>query len=200
MEPNKTFNDVLKTIETSNLNYSMTKTPFSARVSIKSSFVNRFVEVPQFANNKTIEKEKESEEIKQLKAENLKLKEELKIKNEAAETDNKVFIVKQENMENLFEQEKAKSKKALDQQISDFREELLKIKSQRNNLNSKLKNLEAESTNAREELKIVKAENEAFKSRLKEKEKVLSKKNNELKTSQTEKENLRELAAGVKQE
>ena len=80
MEPNKTFKDVLKTIETSNLNYSMTKTPFSAIVSIKSSFVNRFGEVPQFANNKTIEKEKESKEIKQLKTENLKLKEEIKIK------------------------------------------------------------------------------------------------------------------------
>ena len=102
-------------------------------------------------------------------------------------------------MESLFEQEKVKSK-ALDQQISDFREELLKIKSQRNNLNSKLKNLEAESTNAREELKIVKVENETFKANLKEKEKVLSKKDNELKTSQTENKKLRELAAGVKQE
>ena len=139
MEPNKTFNDVLKTIETSNLNYSMTKTPFSAIVSIKSSFVNRFGEVPQLENGKTIKilkTEKESAEIHKLKAENLKLKEELKIKNETAENEYKAVIVKQENVENLFEQEKLKSK-ALDHQISDFREELLKIKSHRNNLNSK---------------------------------------------------------------
>ena len=126
MEPNKIFNDVLKTIETSNLNYSMTKTPFSAMVSIKSSFVNRFG-VAQFENNKILKTEKESKEIHKLKTENLKLTEELKKMSEATEYDQKAFIVKQKTIENLLEQEKVKSK-GLDQQISDFREELLKIK------------------------------------------------------------------------
>ena len=94
MEPNKIFNDVLKTIETSNLNYSMTKTPFSAMVSIKSSFVNRFgvPQVEKSKTNKIIKTEKDSEEINQLKAENLKLKEELKKMSEAIENDRNTSI------------------------------------------------------------------------------------------------------------
>ena len=42
MDSMTVFNALIQTIETSNLNYCMNKTPFSARISIKSSFINRF--------------------------------------------------------------------------------------------------------------------------------------------------------------
>ena len=40
----KTFNDVIKCVENSNLNYYINKTPFSANIAIKSSFIKRFEE------------------------------------------------------------------------------------------------------------------------------------------------------------
>ena len=42
MDSVRVFNDLIETIETSNLNYFINKTPFSAQISIKSTFINRF--------------------------------------------------------------------------------------------------------------------------------------------------------------
>ena len=41
MDATAIFNNLLKSIEDSNLNYVMNKTPFSAAISIKSSFIKR---------------------------------------------------------------------------------------------------------------------------------------------------------------
>ena len=42
MEPSSIFKNILKSVEDSNLNYKMTKTNFSAVISLKCSFVKRF--------------------------------------------------------------------------------------------------------------------------------------------------------------
>ena len=42
MEATATFNSVIDVVENSNLNYFINKTPFSATIYIKSSFIKRF--------------------------------------------------------------------------------------------------------------------------------------------------------------
>ena len=42
MDPVTVFNDVLRYVETSKLNFIMNKTPFRATISIKSTFIKRF--------------------------------------------------------------------------------------------------------------------------------------------------------------
>ena len=41
------FQKILQSIENSRLNYSLSKTPFSASISLKCSFIKRFEEHPQ---------------------------------------------------------------------------------------------------------------------------------------------------------
>ena len=42
MAANEVFHGILKIVESSNLNYSLSKTPYSASISLKSSFLNRY--------------------------------------------------------------------------------------------------------------------------------------------------------------
>ena len=47
MEAHAVFQDVLRKIENSNLNYSLSKTPFSASISLKCSLVKRYEDISQ---------------------------------------------------------------------------------------------------------------------------------------------------------
>ena len=46
MEASRMFNDLIDKIETSHLNFKISKTPFSARISLKSSFIRYFDQKP----------------------------------------------------------------------------------------------------------------------------------------------------------
>ena len=67
------FETLLKNVQESNLNYSVQKTPFSAVISLKCSFIKRFSEVPNSKDEQfPVSKVSESDSVKKLKHEHLK--------------------------------------------------------------------------------------------------------------------------------
>ena len=85
MDASQVFNNLLKGIENSKLNYFMSKTPFSATISLKSSFVKKFnsaVQIEEDGNLKSLSRKcvnDEENNAKVTEAENCLLK--AKIKN-----------------------------------------------------------------------------------------------------------------------
>ena len=69
MTATKRFENLLKTIEDSNLNYSIHNTPFSATISLKCSFVKRFSDSStksvQFRQNIEVTEQLEFEKLKE---------------------------------------------------------------------------------------------------------------------------------------
>jgi hypothetical protein len=106
MEAKDTFHDVLKYIEKSELNYMMNKTPYSANIFLKSSFIKRFdddASKKRFVEDETT--------MVDLKEENLCLKEKLEITlRENRKLEKKVGEVttEKERIERLLKQEKVK--------------------------------------------------------------------------------------------
>ena len=86
MDANQTFCNLLRRIESSNLNYVMSKTPFSATISLKSTFVKWFNEDSRCIQNESYDYVS-NEEMAQLVNENLKLKARIKKLEESAEID-----------------------------------------------------------------------------------------------------------------
>ena len=158
VDPRQIFNEVLKTVENSNLNYTINKTPFSAMISIKSSFIKRFSEYSQYkmAKDDNILKT----EVKSEKEHNLKIKEDLANLNAASVKDHEAFYAEKKRLESVLEKEAIKNK-SLEKQISDMREEALKLKSDKNQLKIKMKDLEASLLSAGSEMTSLKKENEA---------------------------------------
>jgi hypothetical protein len=109
MEANSIFQDVIKFIEKSELNYVMKKTPYSANISLKSSFIKRF-------GNEDFKKSvgEDKTVMVDLKAENARLQERLEfLELELKETKQLATRVKEaesekERFENLYEAGKRK--------------------------------------------------------------------------------------------
>ena len=119
-----TFNMLLKKIENCGLNFAMTRTPFSASISIKSSFSRGFgSNVEKFQPNpKEVTESKESDDIS-LKLENATLK-------------SRLAILEQELLEQKVEiDKKFKDGKfvvqASEEKEAELRADLLKVKSER---------------------------------------------------------------------
>ena len=122
MAATEVFQNILKCIESSNLNYSMTKTPFSASISLKSSFIKRFHDQhkdfsPEERNispsMKSLDRtlpEQDVEVVKHLVKENSNLKEEVEILRNVVEKDQKKFVEEHVNFHEVYEHEKIKTK------------------------------------------------------------------------------------------
>ena len=124
----KIFENLISSIETSRLNYILTRTPFSATISMKSSFA-KFHENPEDENTKN-ENEESKEEKMNLQSKIKMLEENLK----SIESEKK-------NLEMVYncEKEKVKSSQEIEGQ---FRVELLKVKSEKNALIANNKSLQ----------------------------------------------------------
>ena len=126
MEAAKVFSEILSQVENSQLNYMISKTPFSANISIKSSFIKYYV-VPSFSE---IEVKKEAEDFKLLEVDKL---------NNEFNCVNEQNLTLQENLK----QEKNKGK-SLEEQIGLFRQEILDLKKEKNVTKTKLKTQSSE--------------------------------------------------------
>ena len=122
------FENLSKTIEESNLNYSIHKTPFSATISLKCSFVKRFSNIHDDSSNKSHQFQQNSDgteklEFEQLKKENDKFKKELSELRDRCDTE-------KSRLEDLYRSEK---------QIVDLREEVLDVKREKHKMSADLK-------------------------------------------------------------
>ena len=121
MDVTQVFNELINKVEKSNLNYIIhNKTPFSAQISIKRSFVNFFDAPAPVVKNlpSCVVKEEKSELIKVTKA-------------------LEIAKAKIDNLEDSVEKEMEKVK-SLQSEISNYREEVLEIKREKKDLKSKL--------------------------------------------------------------
>ena len=121
MEASRTFNELITKIETSQLNFKIIKTPFSANIYLKSTFIKYFEQnaapVSNNADNVT----------NNYKTEAIKLDE-----NEKDASEDKV------KLEQILKQERS-NVKSLETELGELRNETLKIKKEKNILNSSLK-------------------------------------------------------------
>jgi vacuolar-type H+-ATPase subunit I/STV1 len=126
MDASRTFKDLLEKIEKSKLNYVIHKTPFSANISIKSSFIKWFGAPEVIENN--------DEDLRKLQnLGNIKLEEQLA-----------TARANEKNLEGLLNHETNKVKK-LEADIGQFREEILTVKKDKKESSSKLKDLKSEN-------------------------------------------------------
>ena len=127
MDASSIFNSLLRSIEESQLNYSMSRTAFSDTSSLKWSFSKKicrsllnwwFLELVQLNKN-----------AKQLEDENLKLQIEIKAL-ENTDSDQKKGIEELVRVQLVYELKKEKSK-VFENKLAEFREEVLKLKQAR---------------------------------------------------------------------
>ena len=176
MAAKKIFEDVIRVVEHSKLNYFINKTPFSAIISLKCSLIKRFEDSPE-AESERVPKVKDTERD-DLKLENGWLKEKLKSAEASLEELKALEIkfnesdIEKKRLESLNHKDKD-TVKGLETQISDFRDELLKVKSDRNNISQKLKALEKEIMLIIEERNKTQKETKELKEEMKEKAKAM---------------------------
>ena len=126
------FKKLLRNVEDSQLNYAISRTPFSATISLKSSFLNRFPHTSQKSFHENIDTN--NEKIKTVKAEKSDFKDEV----DQLEKDREGLMLDHQNMKKLYDKEKSKNE-ALELEIKSFREEALKIKKEKRQLKENLK-------------------------------------------------------------
>ena len=164
MDANHIFQNVIQYIEKSELNYFMSKTPYSANISLKSSFIKSVVE-DKIA---TVD----------LEEENLRLKKELRNtettlkETKRLDTNCKESTFEKERFKNLYEKGKDKIKD-LESQIAEFRTELLKLKSCKNKISQKLKANEDNLSRLNDENIVLKHEITALKDNLINSDKII---------------------------
>ena len=148
MDVSKTFESVLNCVRNSGLNFVMTRTPFSATVSLKRSLVKHKVD--------TIEQN-------------------ASVNKDYTEFDNQVEILEKKlneaelersRVEELYKQEKIKMKQAAENE-SQFRIELLRIKSEKHNLSSTVKYLEVKCDNLEDGIKCIQVDEKGLVAQLK---------------------------------
>ena len=107
MDAAQTFMQVLRGIEDSKLNYSMSRTPFSATISLKCSFLKRFVNTSK--NSDGIELQAD-EKAKEVMCEKDEIKEEIMSLKKSSEVKQKKLLDELCNLQKLYDAEKIKSK------------------------------------------------------------------------------------------
>ena len=154
MDANVIFKNILNHIESSPLNFMVNKTPFSATISLKSSFAKRYDNVSTHENHAAEENVKNSlvdiPSIKMSVLENAKLKAKVIDLEKASleeqnsyKLDMKALVKERDNFEKLYEQGKTKLKVAEDQ-IASLREDLIVVKKEKNKASFNVKRLEEE--------------------------------------------------------
>ena len=140
MEANHVFNNLLSVIEHSKLNYVITRrTPFSASVCLKSSFVKHFSEevYSEIKNMQTSAQEAISEREKYLEYETKEQKCIIADLESIIEEQKVVIVEERVKLEKLNYTKKEKPID-LENQVAGFREELLKVKREKHNLNASM--------------------------------------------------------------
>ena len=191
MDASQSFATLLRSIESSNLNYSMTRTPFSATVSLKCSYVKRFTEVSPTQENKYVTNLSYKEvqllemKMKKLESENLELKTKVKDLENSADLGKEKLKEAVVKLQEAYDQEKAKVEDS-DNKVVEFREEILKIKREKHNLILDLKAQRETSEEFKQESKVLKNENESINKMLKDNLKLLDTKLVELNNARKE--------------
>ena len=158
MEASRVFNELIYKIENSQLNYKISKTPFSASVSIKSSFVKYQVvkeDTEQLVSRTDSEKDKKPDLAGVMLSKALKKLQEEKDK-----------------LEDILKLEKNRVK-SLEAELGELRDEILKTKKEKNSANSSLKTCKTELDNIKEEKMKIEKNIDGFKDQLKTKNEVL---------------------------
>ena len=162
MEATKVFQGILGSIESSNLNYSLSKTPFSASISLKCSFIKRYQEESQVTNNDITKslsgRSDQDDAVKKLEAENIELRAELESFKNAKESDQKNVLKEIVKLKDIYGKEKEVSG-TLEKNVAEFREEIWKIKKEKHNLSNKFKKKEQECENLKTEVEVSNTEN-----------------------------------------
>ena len=132
MDANTIFKEILAVVENSSLNHSIYKTPFSATISLRSSFVKYFSDSQCAHEVKNINrKEIKTEESSILKNENIELKAQIeRLDNIVKE---QKLVIAEKSKKELIEKETRDSKAA------KVETKLLKLKSENDQLEEKVK-------------------------------------------------------------
>jgi DNA repair exonuclease SbcCD ATPase subunit len=187
MDSNQILQKLVSEIENSSLNYKISKTPFSATISLKSSFVKhmgealRETKVEYNTKQENVGVEKRQEAVnKKSKDENelVRKVEELEQKIEALQGNLKTANKNKDRLEDLLREEKSKVEKS-DNLTAEFRAELLKVKSEKKALSATNRSLESEANG-------IKDENDNLKELVSEKQKVSQVLKNEVNLSVNE--------------
>ena len=172
MEASTVFKDILNKVETSQLNYVISKTPFSANIVIKSSFIKYYD-----ARSSTDPIMKDESEKKSFQ--NVKI------------TSDLVSLKKQiVRLEDLLQSERNRVK-SLEDQIGEFRGKLLDIKKEKSDLNSQLKAHKTQLTDLKSKNMKIHETNKDLEVQLALKNENLNLKQNETKVINEEKESLK---------
>ena len=129
MDASQPFMKLIRNIEDSQLNYSMTKTPFSATISLKCSFQKRFKTASQ-ENSEKVEEHQYDEIARQMESEKLQLQGEIIKLQSMFDNEQKKLVEEGVKIQKLYDVEKNKSKD-LEMKITEFREDILNIKKEK---------------------------------------------------------------------
>lgn len=164
MDANSVFKTILQQIEASQLNYSLSKTPFSASISLKSSFIKRF-QGDNIKHEVLVDSKTGTTEVEKLRQENYEMKESMKELKERLASQDKAI-------NEHFKEAKVKFKLA-EEESAAHREELIQIKKEKTKLGAQVKTLQGENQQLVSEIKFCKDEaDESKKSTKKHDEKV----------------------------
>ena len=152
MDANSVFATLLRSIEDSQLNYSINKTPFSATISLKGSFVKRFSESCQMSEHRNVVNliSKDFQNVqKEMKDDTLKLHPEVDELKKDFENDQKKLLDNLVKLQQSYDEEKDRSN-SLELKNAEFRDEVVKLKKEKKKLQTSL-NLQKESCEGLEE-------------------------------------------------
>ena len=147
MDASRIFESVLNSIEQSQLNYLLTRTPFSATICLKRSFSKQ--------QRKPVHDKRKVDEF-------IVLEEKVK----ALEKKLNDVELEKSRIEDLYKQEKNKVKEAAETE-GQFREEMLKVKSEKKTLSSQVKSLKVKCDNVEEEIKSIQLDKKELATQLK---------------------------------
>ena len=190
MDASKMFNTILDKIETSQLNYSMIKTPFSATISLKKSYIKRIQSSSQRQGEDINYKVSgDINDLEKLTNENKKLKK--------AVIDLKETVAFQKDaLDDKFKLAKEKSK-VIDDEIAVFRDELIQVKKERSKIGSQVKSLQDENAHLKSEIKCHKHECDDLQKDLK---KITKKHETDVNRLEKEKESVKKNANKLKEQ
>ena len=154
------FENILQQVETSDLNFAVSRTPFSATISLKCSFIKKYEKaapetVKHHENCDTVSVE--PTKMNEPKPSD-KLESDVKVLESTIKT-LETTINDQKNLLNAKSKQIKDSSKHADDHVAELREELLKVKQERAKFRTNVKTLEEELLMLKGETENVKHEN-----------------------------------------
>ena len=180
MDASQKFAMILRNIESSQLNFCITKTPFSATISLKSSYVKRFTEESiKHEEKDNVLDNPDKEKMKEVKIENLSLVNSVKELEASAQNTKQVYLDEIQRLKAALDNEKKKNKSA-EMIIVELREDLLKVKKEKHKLSDDFKAVMKKYEDFLKESTDLKKKNEEIQKSVKNKLKMLEEKDLEI--------------------